>query len=378
MWRDAFFLARKDAHFMLTRRETIVWTFVMPLVFFYFIGTITRHATGGDQRDPIAVQVPADAGFLARQVMDRIQAEGYRVIQVDSPAEFAEYRTRVTFPAHFTDEVLAGHPQKVHLTHTGKDTGGDYDEVRLTRAVYTVLADLVTAAADGGTPTRERLVAIEKEPHTLVLDQKAAGNVVDPPSGFDQAIPGTMVMFTLLVLFTSGAVTLTLERHAGILRRLAYSPMRRGAVVMGKWGARMIVGLIQMAFAMLAGSLLFGVRWGGNLPAVFLLLFVYGALAATLGMLLGNFGRTEGQVIGFGVIASNLLAGLGGCWWPIEITPVWAQKLALFVPTGVAMDGLHKLVNFGAAPAVVIPHILALAAAAVFGMWIMARGFKFQ
>ena len=37
-----------------------------------------------------------------------------------------------------------------------------------------------------------------------------------------------MVMFTLLVMFTSGAVTLTVERNRGILRRLASSPMSRG------------------------------------------------------------------------------------------------------------------------------------------------------
>ena len=72
------------------------------------------------------------------------------------------------------------------------------------------------------------------------------------------------------------------------------------------------------------------------------------------------------------------MAGLGGCWWPIEITPLWAQKLALFLPTGLAMDALHKLVNFGAAPAEVVPHFLVLAAATLAGMWLLARSFRFQ
>jgi hypothetical protein len=42
-------------------------------------------------------------------------------------------------------------------------------------------------------------------------------------------------MFTLLIMFTSGAVTLTIERNQGILRRLASSSMTRGAVTLGKW-----------------------------------------------------------------------------------------------------------------------------------------------
>src|SRR6267378_3991494 len=41
MFRDALFLARKDIRLLLRGGETILWTFVMPVVFFYFIGTIT-------------------------------------------------------------------------------------------------------------------------------------------------------------------------------------------------------------------------------------------------------------------------------------------------------------------------------------------------
>jgi ABC-type multidrug transport system permease subunit len=187
-----------------------------------------------------------------------------------------------------------------------------------------------------------------------------------------------MVMFTLLVLFTSGAATLTTERRLGILRRLASSPMSRGAVVLGKWGARMAVGAIQIAFAVLAGSVLFHVNWGPNLPVVGLVLLAYGALAAALAMLLGNLGRTEGQVLGLGVILSNVLAGLGGCWWPIEITPLWAQKLAVFLPTGLTMNALHKLVNFGAAPAAALPHLLALSLAAGLALYALSRTFRFE
>jgi ABC-type multidrug transport system permease subunit len=129
---------------------------------------------------------------------------------------------------------------------------------------------------------------------------------------------------------------------------------------------------------MLTGRLLFHVHWGANLPVVMLLLLTYGALAAALAMLLGNLCRTEGQVIGLGVILSNVLAGLGGCWWPIEVTPLWAQKLAVFLPTGLTMNALHQLVNFGASPASVVPHLCALAIAAALALYALSRTFRFQ
>jgi len=138
------------------------------------------------------------------------------------------------------------------------------------------------------------------------------------------------------------------------------------------------LGAVQIIFAMLAGTVLFHIHWGPNLPMVVVILLAYGALAAALGMLLGNYGRTDAQVIGIGVIASNLLAGLGGCWWPIEIAPRWAQHLALFLPTGWTMDAVHKLVNFQASPVSVLPHLAASVAATLVTGYVVARSFRFE
>ena len=378
MLRDALYLARMESRYLLTRRETVAWTFVMPVVFFYFIGTITGRNSSSTTRDPLAISTASDAGFLADQLAQRLTADDYRVVRTHPPEEFLSYGRRLEVPAGFTDSVLAGHPMKVRFTRTGDDLDTTFDQVRVARAVYTLLADLASIRASGADPTRERFAELAAAPRKLTLDVHSAGQRVEAPTGFEQSVPGILVMFTMVVLFTSGAVTLTIERHTGILRRLASSPMSRGAVVLGKWGARMAVGAIQIAFAMLAGRILFHVHWGPNLAMVVLILLAYGALAASLAMLLGNFGRTEGQVIGLGVILSNVMAGLGGCWWPIEVTPPWAQKAAVFLPTGLTMNALHKLVNFGAPAAAVVPHLAALMLAAAIALYVLSHTFRFQ
>jgi ABC-type multidrug transport system permease subunit len=129
---------------------------------------------------------------------------------------------------------------------------------------------------------------------------------------------------------------------------------------------------------MIAGAFLFKVDWGPHLGMVLLVLIVYAALAALAGMLLANFAKSEGQLIAIGVILSNVLAAIGGCWWPIEITPEWAQKASLIIPTGWAMGAMHKLVSFGDSPLSVLPHLLALAAAAFCAAWLISRTFRFQ
>jgi ABC-type multidrug transport system permease subunit len=187
-----------------------------------------------------------------------------------------------------------------------------------------------------------------------------------------------MVMFTLLVMATSGAVLLVIERRQGLLRRLASAPLDRRSIVLGKWAGRLVVGLVQIGFAMLAGTVLFGMDWGPDLPFVFLVMLVYAALMASIGLLLGSVARSEGQAVAVGVISANVLGALGGCWWPIEITPAWMQKLAMFLPTGWAMNALHKLVAFGAGPGSIVPHVVGMTIAAVLVLAATARLFRFD
>jgi ABC-type Na+ efflux pump permease subunit len=374
--RDAWFLARYDLRRMFRSRETWLWSFIMPVVFFYFIGTITgnQYRSIGPNRDAIAVTVPADAGFLADHLIRRLEQRDYRVVR---GADTRGFTRILEIPPGFTASVLASRPAKIKVTRTSEGLGGDYDDVRLARAVYQVLADVIVAGRQGAV-TQETLHAVEERPRTLTVEVTAAGKRRRVPSGFEQSVPGSLVMFVLLVMFTVGGVSLVVERNQGLLRRLASAPMSRGAVTLGKWASRFGLGVVQVVFAMLAGTVLFRLSWGPNLPFVFLVLLAYSALASLLSMLLGTYCRTEGQVIGVGVISSNLMAALGGCWWPIEITPEWAQKMALAFPTGWTMDALHQLISFGAAPSRALPNLAGLLAATVLAGWLIARHFRFQ
>jgi ABC-type multidrug transport system permease subunit len=187
-----------------------------------------------------------------------------------------------------------------------------------------------------------------------------------------------MTMFLLLVMFTTGGITLYQERNRGILRRLASSPMSRSSVVIGKTLARVAIGVQQIVVAMIAGAFLFRIDWGPHILIVIAVLLAYAVLAALGGMLLGNFGKGEGQIAAIGVILSNGMAAVGGCMWPVEITPEWAQKASLFLPTGWVMDAMHKLVSFGDSPVAVLPHLTALVVAACAAAYLISRSFRFQ
>jgi len=389
MLRDAWLLGKSDLVYMLRRKETLLWTFLMPIVFFYFIGTVT----GGSGMGPagpatLAVRVADDAGFLADEIVGRLEEGDFELVHIDSDGSadslFQQYGRRLQIPSGFTADVLAGEQGLVTFQRDKSGLSTDYDRFRVGRAVYTVLADVIAAAGvldqeKGGALVLEPedFESLRNAPRALTLDVRQAGKRKRIPTGFEQAVPGTMVMFTLLVLLTSGATTLVIERRLGLLRRLASAPMRRGSVVLGKWGGKFALGMLQVVFAMLMGRFVFDVHWGPNVPMLLLTLASYAAFLASLGMLLGNLAKSEGQDVALGVLCASVLGALGGCWRPIEVTPRFMQDLALYLPTGWMMDAVHRLVIFQQGAASALPHFIGM----TIGAWLLgmlcARTFRF-
>ncbi len=64
MIKDALFIAGKDIKFMLRAKETILWVFIMPIVFFFFIGNDHRRVSDD----------PAPRGRSSPSVPGRIPA----------------------------------------------------------------------------------------------------------------------------------------------------------------------------------------------------------------------------------------------------------------------------------------------------------------
>jgi ABC-type Na+ efflux pump permease subunit len=317
------------------------------------------------------------------EIVRRLELQRFRVVRPETEAERARHARVLTVPAvagHATvsDAVVAGEDLVLSFERRGDALAASLDRFRVSRAVYSVLADLAVLRDGGQAITAEAFGRLAASPRALTLAVSSAGRRIAPPTGFAQAIPGTMVMFTMLVLLTSGSIMLVVEREQGLLRRLASAPIRPGAIVLGKWTARMALALVQIAFAMLAGRVVFGMDWGPNLGMVGLVLAAWAGFNASLALALGSLARSQAQMAGIGVLASMVLAALGGCWWPIEITPSWMQSLALALPTGWTMHALHRIVTFGYGPAAAAPHLAALGGAALLTGWIGTRLFRYQ
>ncbi|MDH3375030.1 MAG: ABC transporter permease [Gammaproteobacteria bacterium] len=382
--KNVVFIAWNDVRHQLRQGGTVVWLFVMPPIFFYFIGTVMSgfsSGMSGGSSTPIVVAAESP-GFLKEQIDLRLRENEFEPewrAEVVADAEGNLPRSILTLSDNFSEQIVAGEQVDASYDTRASALLRDYETIRIQRSLYTALADIVTADARSDEPLNAAaLVALNAETRVWQLEVSAAGHRQTIPVGFEQAVPGILVMFTLLVLLTSGATMLVLERLRGLLRRLASAPMTRTEVVAGKWGGRMLLAVLQVGFALIVGTFVFKMDWGPDLAMIILVLVAWAAFCASAGLLLGSLARTEGQAAGLGVLVANLLAALGGCWWPIEITPDWVQGLQKLIPTGWTMDALHKLISFQAGAVAAIPNVAALLIGTLIVAALAIRRFKYE
>lgn len=368
-------IAVNDLLFMLRQREAQLWMFIMPLGFCAFFGFAFKGNDGRAHKPTVAF-ASGDTSFAAQAFKAEIDSMGYDLVEVNDPRELAQYRRQVYVPADFTERLQRGEGSTVVLKHNLDDLSAQSDRVKMQRAVWRLLGAVAVAASRDSLTERGVMSAVEIR-NPLKLDASYSGRRKIIPTGFGQAVPGNLVMFVLLIAFTSGAINLVVERDQGLLRRLASSPLTSAQLLSGKAASRFMLAAIEIAYFLLAGAFLFGLDWGGNHAALTMVLLAYAIAAAGLGLLMGSIGKSPDQAAGIGVLSALVMAALGGAWWPIEIMPTSIRWIAFVFPTGWAMDGMLKAMTLGGSAAALAPNTLMLLLYGVVSIAVASRIFKF-
>jgi len=361
--RHVLAIGHNDLRLFLKSKTAYLWLFVIPLTFVYFMGFANRGPGDPANRKPPVLVENQDANFLGRAFLDELGAQG--LWQLD-PTNRETAARGIRIPADFTSKVLAQEQTKVEFFR--RDGSAEADaaiiEVRLVRALIAMNSHLLETATQTSAPpaiTEEKFRAVMNAPNPVSLNVRFAGRK-PMPSGFNFSLPGNLVMYLMMNLLIFGGATMAAERRNGVIKRLMVHPVTRHELVTGKIYGLMLLGVVQILFFLAVGRFALGVNLGANLPGVTLTLLVFAWVAASLGVLAGSVFAAEDRVTGICVLASLLMAALGGCWWPLEIAPPALQVIALCLPTGWAMQALHQLISFGSGlDAVVLPLLVLLA-----------------
>lgn len=365
----------------LKDRSNIFFVFVFPLLLVLFIGAQFGGGGGG------SVAVSGVDGDLRDDLVTALEADDATVTAVDA-GEGRELvaRGRADVGVVVTEQAAADY-----------DRGGDLavELVVGNQAQSQATAQRVQSALDALALERGQVAALtaaglDAEETGRALD--AAGAVVQPAhiavtnvseiaqefaglGQFDYGASSQVLLFVFLISL-AGSTTLIQSRRLGVTRRTLAAPVTTGQTVVGQALGRLAIAATQGAYIMATTMLLFDVDWG-NLALAFLVVVVFGLVAAGAAMVLGSVVDNDAAAGGVGVGVALVMGALGGAMYPIELFPDTLRTVAHVTPHAWAAEALADVQRHDGGLVEILPELgVLLGYAAVLlllGAWLLRR-----
>jgi ABC-2 type transport system permease protein len=187
--------------------------------------------------------------------------------------------------------------------------------------------------------------------------------------------------YTAMIIATTGImginITMASYREKGILRRLRISPLHPSLILAGQLVVVMLMTVAGMGLLVLAGRLVYQMRFEGSLLAV-IPAFLLGSLSFfSLGFVLASLmpnARTA-QVVGMAVLYPMLF--LSGAGMPLEILPERLRNFSKFLPLTHVVTLLRGL-WFGDSWSQHITELWVLLGVLVLGVVISSLAFRWE
>jgi ABC-2 type transport system permease protein len=403
--RNIWFLMIKDLQIFTTDRGALFFSILFPFLFIFLFNFTMQGVMGEDQRLEINLATREPAGGISYQIIAAMETKGNPkpgepeivwlkdYYQAKQDVENKKLDGFIAFPDNFTEAVLMGYGTELEVMYNPNNTTAIAalkglaqsiaSEVGTQQVVNNTVIGLLMEkelAAPGSTGDLTQSIRAmltgqgsitQKAPVISFATQEVGEVKAENPANF--VIPGYLVMF---VFFTAAfsAAQLVKERQNHTLERLLSSSANKTAILGGVYGGTVAKGLIQMTIFWLFGIFVFKIDLGLSPLAVILISILMTLMASAFGVMLATFVKTERSASSIGVLTSLILAPLGGCWWPLFITPKWMQFISKITPHAWATTAFNKLLVFGGNFDSVVLNMLVLAGfMVVFGLIAILR-----
>ena len=380
--RLVWFIVLKDLKLFTRDRMALFFFVLFPFMFIVMFNFILAGIGAEDDRlvfRLVTLEEDTEAA-LSHQIIAAMETPDESGLRPGEPQviredDYDELRRQVeakeiggflVFPEDFTEGILMGGRAEIEVV-------ADPEAVN-TRAALHGLAQGISSWIGAEYVVRGAIIELAGEQAEAILES-LAGQVItgesliaytsdtvgeveaEQPSNY--VVPGYLVMFVFFAAALS-AEAIVRERQNHTLERMLASSVRRSTIIGGIFTGTAAKGLVQIIIFWTVGLLAFNLDLGLAPAAVIILSFLMVIVSAAFGVMLATLAKTDRSAGSIAVLAALIMAPLGGCWWPLFITPQWMQFLAKATPHGWANNGFNKLMLFGADFADVAPEMLAL------------------
>jgi ABC-2 type transport system permease protein len=400
--RHIWLIARKDLRLFVADRGALFFFILFPFLFVALFSVILSGVGSEDERLELHLVTQEDRGGLSYQIAKAMETEDKSELEAGEPVivwdeDYEEALQAVAddrlngflaFPEDFTKGISLGYGSNIDVV---TDPEATYDRAALNSIAEAIASQVGLQQVVRSAITRlmiERWLespndtarigqempellsvqgGVRIRPSLIEYGVEKVGEVeAEEPSNF--VIPGYLVMFVFMAAAFS-AETIVRERQNHTLERLLAASVRRESILSGMFAGTAAKGLIQITIFWTVGILVFHVDLGLSPLAVIVLSILMVVMSSAFAIMLATIAKTQRSAGSIALVTSLVLAPLGGCWWPLFITPRWMQFIAKITPHGWATTGFDKLLVFSADFSAAVPEMLALLGfAAVFGI----------
>jgi ABC-2 type transport system permease protein len=383
--RHIWFIALKDLRLFTTDRGALFFFILFPFLFIVLFNFLNLGVTEDAKLQLHIVSEEAEGGFSYR-IIDILESSGdFEIIMMDydearQAVEDEEISGFIAFPADFSEGIFTGTGTELEVVTDAEAiddratlSGLSQSIASQVGSVNIIVSSLETLKAQEPI-TPDEMARIDQIIEG-VIEQALSGQGVgaqafieyqtvkvgdvEEQSPANWVIPGYLVMFVFFGA-AMGAEIIVRERQNNTLERLMSSSVRRESILGGIFTGTAAKGLVQILLFLVVGLLLFNMDMGNSPAAVIILSILMVIVSAAFAIMLATLVKTQRSAGSIAVLASLVLAPVGGCWWPLFIMPDWLQALAKITPHGWATMGFNKLMLFGADFGAVVPEMLAL------------------
>jgi ABC-type multidrug transport system permease subunit len=188
-------------------------------------------------------------------------------------------------------------------------------------------------------------------PETPTPDDEGIGFLRRGAIRYQILVPAYTVTFAFFMVLTVGWLFVS-ERRQGTIKRLRAAPLTKAEILLGKMLPCFALSVAQGVFLLVAGKLVFNMRWGPEewplwRQVAYLLPLVAATSLAAIGLalLVATVARTETQVAVYGTLLVLVLAGVGGCFMTRDLMPERMKQISLVTPHAWALDAYQQLLT---------------------------------
>lgn len=362
--RNIFLLTLNTLKVTFRKKGSVIVFFVLPLIGILVSMGVYKNVGSGSLRLGV---LNRDNSVLTADLIASLGGENrFKITGIDESALDNAVTTGrldcvLIIPRGFGAGVINNHMPRLEVVSIKGEAATAWVSNYL-NTYCTNLRDMAAAAGGSKAAFDSIYSASRQEKPSLVVspvqDNSASKGATAQSIGF-------LILF--MMMGTGGTAQMIIkEKINKTFYRICAAPVSGKAYVAGNVLANLAIVTVQVLLTLLLLTSVFHINTHAPSAQLFLVLTAFGLAAIGLGLLTTAFAGDSRQAHTMQLLLITPSCMLAGCFWPLEIMPATARRVADFLPQTWAIEAIHQLQEGGSLGQISVNLFIIMAFALAF------------